>query len=70
MTESKPSPPSALVASCIFGVIGGVFLLIGVATRSTPVLVLSGLGGTLSLVSALVWRSQLIDAWHQQQKRG
>ena len=66
--EPKSRPP-AFVASCIFGAIGGLFLLIGLATRSTPVLVLAGLGGTLSLVSALVWRSQLIDAWHQQRKQ-
>jgi len=55
--------PPALVASCVFGVIGAVLLLIGFATESTPVLALSGLGGSLSLISALVWRSQLIDAW-------
>ena len=49
----------------MFGVIGGVLLLIGYATRSTPVLVFSGLGGSLSLISALVWRSQLIEAWRK-----
>ena len=27
-------------------------------------------GGTLSLTSALVWRSQLIDAWRAERKRG
>jgi len=60
--------PPALVASCVFGVIGGALLLIGFATKATPVLVLSGLGGSLSLISALVWRSQLIDAWRAQRK--
>lgn len=60
--------PPALVASCVFGVIGGVLLLIGFATKSTPVLALSGLGGSLSLISALVWRSQLIDAWRADRK--
>lgn len=49
----------------MFGVIGGVLLLVGYATKSTPVLVFSGLGGSLSLISALVWRSQLIEAWRK-----
>ncbi|MGH9280320.1 MAG: hypothetical protein ACRD12_19750 [Acidimicrobiales bacterium] len=62
------SRPRAFVTSCAFGVVGAFLLLIGLITGSTPVLVLSGLGGTLSLVSALVWRHQLIEAWHQQQK--
>lgn len=62
--SGKRTPP-ALVTSCVFGVIGGLLLLIGYATRSTPVLVFSGLGGSLSLGSALVWRSQLIDAWRK-----
>lgn len=62
------SRPPAFVASCAFGAVGAVLLLIGLIMRSIPVLVLSGLGGTLSLVAALVWRSQLIAAWHEQQK--
>lgn len=66
MIQSKPP---AFVASCAFGAVGAVFLLLGLITGSTPLLVLSGLGGTLSLISALVWRSQLIDAWHEQQRR-
>jgi hypothetical protein len=61
--------PPALVVSCVFGVIGAALLVIGFATKSTPVLVLSGLGGSLSLISALVWRSQLIDAWRQDHHR-
>ena len=58
--------PPALVASCVFGVIGAVLLLIGYATRSTPVLVASGAGGSLSLGAALVWRGQLIAAWRKE----
>ncbi len=65
----KASRPPALVASVVFGVIGGVLLGIGFVTRSTPVLVFSGLGGALSLASALVWRSQLIDAWRAEHGR-
>jgi hypothetical protein len=53
----------------VFGVIGVVVLLVGLATSSTPVLVVSGLMGALSLASALVWRSQLIDAWRRDHPR-
>jgi hypothetical protein len=60
-----PARPPALVTSVVFGAIGVVLLLIGVATGSVPVLVASGVGGALSLTAALVWRSQLIDAWRR-----
>lgn len=62
------SKPPAFVASCAFGAVGAVFLLLGLIIGSTLLLVLSALGGTLSLISALVWRSQLIDAWHERER--
>jgi hypothetical protein len=62
--------PPALVASCIFGVIGAVLLLVGYLTASTPVLAGSGAAGSLSLASALIWRSQLIDAWRKEHPKG
>lgn len=65
MSAARPSRPRALVTSCVCGAVGAVLLLIGFATESTPVLVLSGLFGSLSLTSALVWRSQLIEAWRR-----
>ena len=49
-----------------FGAVGTVLLLVGVATGAEPVLIGSGAAGTLSLTSALVWRSQLIDAWRRE----
>ncbi|MGH9224675.1 MAG: hypothetical protein ACRD2W_13060 [Acidimicrobiales bacterium] len=64
MTAVQSRPP-ALVASCIFGAVGALLLLIGFVTASTPVLAASGAAGSLSLGSALVWRSQLIDAWRK-----
>lgn len=64
----RAARPPALVSSCVFGVIGAVLLLAGVATRSDPVLIGSGAAGVLSLISALVWRSQLIDAWRREHR--
>jgi lipid-A-disaccharide synthase-like uncharacterized protein len=65
----RPHRPPALVTSVVFGVIGAVLLLAGFASKSTPVLVLSGAAGTLSLISALVWRSQLIETWRRDHPR-
>jgi hypothetical protein len=64
--DDRPRRPPALVVSCAFGVVGAVLLLAGVATGNEPILIGSGLAAALSLVAALVWRSQLIDAWHRQ----
>ncbi len=58
--------PPALVTSCVFGAVGVVLLLTGLATGSVAVLVGSGAAGALSLTAALVWRSQLIDAWRRE----
>ncbi|MCA1691505.1 MAG: hypothetical protein ABR540_03350 [Acidimicrobiales bacterium] len=69
MTEPAKRPP-AFVMSCAFGVIGAVLLLTGLATGSEPVLITAGAGGALSLVCALVWRSQLIDAWRGARRQG
>jgi hypothetical protein len=61
--------PPALRASVAFGMVAFVVLVIGIATRSTPVLVVATTAGSLSLISALVWRSQLIEAWRKEHGR-
>jgi hypothetical protein len=58
--------PAALRASVAFGIVGFVLLVAGVASGATPVLVAATTAGSLSLVSALVWRSQLIEAWRKE----
>ncbi len=63
----RSAPP--VVASCVFGALGAVLLLAGLFSDSEPlVLVATGLG-SLSLVSALVWRGQLISKWHADRYR-
>ena len=61
--------PAPLRASAAFGVVGLVFLLAGLAAGSTPVLVVAFTAGSLSLISALVWRAQLIEAWRKEHGR-
>jgi len=68
--KAVPRRPPALLASIVFGALGALLLLIGFFTESTPVLVASGAAGSLSLASALVWRSQLIDAWRREHPKG
>ena len=61
--------PPALRASAAFGVVGLVFLVAGFAASSTPVLIVAFTAGSLSLVSALIWRAQLIEAWRKEHGR-
>ena len=67
---SARSPrPRALTVSAALGVVGLVLLLAGFATGSAGIYLASGVAAAMSLVSALVWRSQLVEAWHAERKR-
>jgi hypothetical protein len=61
--------PPALKASVVFGVIGLVFLVAGFTSGSTPVLIVATTAGVASLVCALIWRAQLIEAWRREHGR-
>jgi len=63
---SPSSPPPALVASVVFGSVGLLLLLIGLVSGSQTVVVCGVAAGTISLVAALVWREQLIEAWQSR----
>ena len=65
---AKARPP-ALRASMAFGVVGGILLLFGFLSGATPILVAATAAGTLSLVCALIWRAQLIEAWRKEHGR-
>jgi membrane protein implicated in regulation of membrane protease activity len=69
VASAPPSRPRALTTSAALGVVGLVLLLAGFVTGSTGFYLASGLAAALSLVSALVWRSQLVEAWHAERKR-
>ena len=61
-----PTPP-ALVASGVLGLAGGLVLLGGLVTGVLAAVLVGVALGALSLGAALVWRSQLIEAWRRQQ---
>ncbi len=50
--------------SCVFGAVGGVLLLVGLLAGSVALVLVATALGALSLGAALVWRGQLIAAWH------
>ena len=53
----------AFVASCAFGAVGAVLLLTGLVSGAEALVLVATALGSLSLVSALVWRGQLISKW-------
>ncbi|HEX8771647.1 MAG TPA: hypothetical protein VF711_12850 [Acidimicrobiales bacterium] len=67
--SAKRQPPAFLI-SAGFGVVGLVLLFLGAATGADA-LYLSGVAaGVISLIAALVWREELVVAWHARQKKG
>jgi hypothetical protein len=68
-TAQSTAKPPALRASIAFGIVGGIVLLIGLATGATPILVVATTAGVSSLVCALIWRAQLIEAWREEHGR-
>jgi len=66
---TAPGKPPALRASIAFGIVGGILLVIGFVSGATPILVAATTGGSLSLICALIWRAQLIEAWRAEHGR-
>ncbi|MEO7836351.1 MAG: hypothetical protein ABIS21_01765 [Acidimicrobiales bacterium] len=55
--------PAPLVLSCVFGALGVVLIIVGLAA-SVDAVALAGVGaGVLSLSAALFWRSELVSSW-------
>jgi hypothetical protein len=52
-----------------FGIVGAIVLIFGLLSGATPVLVVATTAGSLSLVCALIWRAQLIEAWRKEHGR-
>jgi hypothetical protein len=61
--------PAPLRASVAFGIVGFVLLVIGFASGAKGVLIAATTAGSLSLISALIWRAQLIEAWRKEHGR-
>lgn len=62
--------PVALALSCLFGALGLVLLVGGLATSTNAVLMAGTMAGTLSLAAALYWRSDLVSSWAARKRGG
>ena len=71
MSDAPPRRRSApaFVTSCIFGTLGAAFHLAGLVSGGETLVLIATAMGALSLVAALVWRGQLIQAWHADRYR-
>jgi hypothetical protein len=61
--------PTSLRTSVAFGLVGAILLIAGLVSGATAVLVAATTAGSLSLIFALVWRAQLIEAWREEKGR-
>ncbi len=68
-SPSTPPAPPALIASIAFGSVGLALLVVGLVTGSQILQVSGVAAGAISLVAALVWREQLIEAWHARKRQ-
>lgn len=69
MAQDWRTWPAPLRVSVAFGLVGFVLLVAGFVSGATPILVAATTAGSLSLISALVWRAQLIEAWRKEHGR-
>jgi hypothetical protein len=72
---SSPPPANrsdhpAFLASCAFGALGVLLLLLGAVTGIHGLLYAGVGAGAASLVAALAWRSDLVTAWRRDHPQG
>lgn len=65
---SEPIRPWAWAWSLRLGVLGALLVVGGLLTNNEGIAVAGIAAGTLSLISVLVWRSQLIDQWRRDHR--
>jgi lipid-A-disaccharide synthase-like uncharacterized protein len=64
-----PSSQPAFWASCALGAIGVLLILIGLVVQEDVVFVIGAGAGTMSLIAALIWRSELVSTWRRDHPR-
>jgi len=66
---SQHRSPPAFIISAVFGLVGLVLFAVGLATAAEGFYLAGVAAGVISLIAALVWREELILAWHAKQNR-
>jgi lipid-A-disaccharide synthase-like uncharacterized protein len=64
-----PSSQPAFWVSCALGALGVLLILIGLIVREDVVFVIGAGAGAVSLIAALVWRSDLVSTWRRDHPR-
>jgi lipid-A-disaccharide synthase-like uncharacterized protein len=64
-----PSSQPAFWVSCTLGAIGVLLILIGLVVQEDAIFVIGAGAGTISLIAALVWRSELVSTWRRDHPR-
>jgi hypothetical protein len=62
-TPTIPMTHPGFLLSCAFGALGLLCLLVGLLISSQALDVTATVFGSLSLLAALAWRSDLVTAW-------
>ena len=66
--NTSPERPAAFMVSAVAGGLGVVLILIAVLTGTAGFYWAGFVMGVISLVSALVWRSELVSAWRAKRR--
>jgi lipid-A-disaccharide synthase-like uncharacterized protein len=64
-----PSTQPAFWLSCALGALGVLLILIGLIVGGQVIFVVGAAAGAISLIAALVWRSDLVAAWRRDHPR-
>ena len=64
-----PSRQPAYWFSCALGAIGLQLIFIGLVAREDAIFVVGAAAGAVSLIAALVWRSELVSTWRHDHPR-
>lgn len=65
-TPTIPVTHPGFLLSCGFGAIGLLLIITGLIIGGTVIFEVGVLFGSLSLIAALAWRSDLITSWKKQ----
>lgn len=69
-TPTSPKSHPGFLVSCALGAIGFLLIVVGVIIGGQVIFVVGALMGALSLIAALAWRADLVNAWKRDHPQG
>jgi hypothetical protein len=64
-----PSSQPAFWVSCALGAVGVLLIIIGIIVGEDVIFEIGAGAGAISLIAALVWRSELVSTWRRDHPR-